>query len=284
MRSAIEGWVYTHLCRLEEKTPTLLSDALSDDIQAILPRACWQGADQVQASLSNWLAQQERVRVHVKRLLVDEMQRAAAVEWVLRTTPVGGGATQQLLGIAVLGFDEACRLSECHVRWDGPRSGPIAHIHAPWPVERWIAAESASTTRQQVESAAQRLAEAWTSRQREHFLTLVHDEVHLCPPWDYRIAPAGFMVIVDYHFSAYRDTCVTVERVIYDEAQPTFGVVMQTFACTNAATGRRGADADIAFVEVVADRLRYWRNYFDAEASVQTSYAEIGRIEQEIPS
>lgn len=278
MRNAIEQWIYAQLASLEERNPAALGDALTDDVQVILPRVRWQGRGQAQSALADWLACRDSVRIHVKRLLIDEMQNVAAVEWVLRTAPINGGAAQQLLGIAVLTFNEAGRLSECHIRWDGPRSGPVAHLHAPWPAEQWAAAQFAAqpTTRQDVESAAHRLAAAWNGRQREPFLALVHDEVHLCPPWDYRIAPAGFMIIVDHHFAAYRDTCVAVERVIYDECQPTFGVVMQTFACTNVATDQRGADADIAFMEVAGGRLRYWRNYFDAEASVQSGYAEVG--------
>ncbi len=280
MRATIEQWIYTRLGGLEECDPTRWGDALARDAEVILPRVGWRGNAQIENALTFWRARQQRVRIHVKRLLVDEAQRAAAVEWVLRTVSSDGGETRQLLGIAALTFDDACRLRECQVRWDGPRSGAIANLYAPWPTERWVAAESTPTTRQDVEDAAQHLAVAWNSRQRQRFLPLIHDEVHLCPPWDYRIAPAGFLVIVDHHFAAYRDTCVTVERVIYDETQPTFGVVVQTFACTNVATGKRGADADIAFVEVVDGRLRYWRNYFDAEASVQTGYAGIGRDQE----
>ena len=284
MRTAIEQWIYARLGGLEDCDPALWGDALTHDAEVILPRTGWQGNVQIESALTSWLARQQRVRIHVKRLLVDETQRAAAVEWVLRTAPTDGDAARQLLGVAVLTFDDACRLRQCQVRWDEPRSGVIANLHAPWPSERWAAAPSSVTTRHDVVDAAQRLAAAWNSRQRQPFLALMHDEVHLCPPWDYRIGPAGFMVVVDHHFAAYRDTCVTVERVIYDESQPNFGVVMQTFACTNADTGQRGADADIAFIEVVGGRLRYWRNYFDAEASVQTGYADIGSTKEEVPS
>lgn len=281
MRNAIEEWFYNHVSSLEARDPELLCVGMAEDVKGLFPQNRWQGRADVQNALAAWLAQNGQVRLRAKRLLVDEAHRTAAVEWVLRTAPDTGAPAQQLLGIAVLDFDGACRLQACHVRWDGLRSGAIPHLHAPWPTEQWVAGHGHPATRRQVESAAHGLAAAWNSRQRQPFLALIHDEVHLCPPWDYRIGPIGFMTIVDHHFAAYRDTCVTVERVIYDESQPTFAVVMQQFACTNAATGQRGVDADIAFMEVIDGRLRYWRNYFDAAASVQTSYAGIGRSKEE---
>jgi hypothetical protein len=112
-------------------------------------------------------------------------------------------------------------------------------------------------------------ARAWSSHSLDRLGQVIHDEICVCPPWDYQLGRQNVERGARIYFTHYQDTQVTPTRIVNDPDQPYFGVCEQTFACTNPETGRRGADADFAFFEIAQGKLRYWRTYFDTSQSVQ---------------
>jgi len=254
-----------------------LTDGLAEAVKITWSRGEWQGRDEINANLQKYLAGQRVVRVFVRRLLIDVAQAVAAVEWVARYLDAAGQC-HQLLGGVALDFDDQGRLVLADIHLDMDRSGLVDDIEADWPAESWQPGLTSGRppSRAMNEQLLQAHASAWSSHQVENFAQVYHEEVHLVPPWAHVTGRAAIEAMIRYHFATFEATQVTIHRVIYDPAQPHFGVCQQTFACTNPETGQRGQDSDFAFFEVCQGKLRYWRNYFDSQASVQDGYKELG--------
>jgi hypothetical protein len=198
--------------------------------------------------------------------LIDLDQAVVAIEWILRTRAESDNTCYELLGATALDFDSDGPLRSAQVYLDLPHSRAIADLHVPLPPEPWAPSLKPGPipARADVEGARLR--------------ALLHPEIRLYPPWDFRAGPADVERAIVYHIEEYADTVVTPERILYDDSQPHLGVCQQTFACTDRKTGRRGEDRDFALFEIAEGRLRYWRNYFDAANSVQDGYADVPHV------
>ena len=280
-RTTIERWLQEHIAAIETGNLSALMTEIDPRLQIALPRETYKGQEQSKTFLIDTRERWEAVRIYVRRLLIDCQQSVAAVEWVCRGVEKETGICHQLLGAAALDFTADGRLTRCKIYLDQDRSGEISDLDAPWPTERWSPCTHAGTppTRSQSERLLHAHAAAWSSGDAEQVGNLLHDEVHLCPPWTYREGKEQVKAIARYHFDTFDDTEVTPRRIIYDESQPTLGICQQTFACTNPKTGLRGTDSDFALFEICQGKVRYWRNYFDTARSVQEAYKE-GRLDR----
>lgn len=270
---AVAGWITECGKAWVAGDATPLVAGCNPDVEILWQAWRVSGRDALSQALAGLLATGPR-RLLIRRALIDAERAVAAVEWLARLPADSGTGVRELLGGVAMDFDDAGLVSRAVFALDMLRSRQLDAVDAPWPDELWQPSVDPGPPPQRadMEAAMRANTRAWHSRRADSFDALVHPEVHLCPPWDYRIGRPGFRQVAQYHFDHYQETQVTVRRVIFDATQPHFGVCQQTFACTDQATGRRGEDEDFAFFELCHDKLRYWRNYFDAEASVQSGY------------
>lgn len=273
-RDHIKTWVDRHIVALEAGDISSFVVGMHADINVIWPRVEWVGRTQVQACLEKHFNETQIIRFYLRRLLIDVQQAVAALEWVCRYIDQHTNVCQEFLGGAALDFDGDGQLFRCQIYLDFDRSGIISALETPWPQAQWSPGHNpgSAPSRDQSEQLLYAYAEAWSSGDVQAVGRLLHDNVHLCPPWSYRQGKAQVEAGARYHFANFLDTRVTPQRIIFDERQPNFGVCQQTFACTNPKTNERGEDSDFAFFEICAGKLRYWRNYFDTGRSIQDDY------------
>lgn len=218
------------------------------------------------------------------------------------------GVVLQLLGILVLDVGPASTadgsssllIQHGELRFDFVRSGMVASVYHPIPMEPWrpqcrVSDDAIPARRRDFEAIASALGRAWTSMQPAALSAVVDTDVVICPPWELRFGVSAWVTAVSSFFQDFDNVDVSPVRVLYDDNCSTFAVVEQNFSCTNKRTGARGTDRDIAVmelmdpigatdVEVVSSqsekdeapshsrRIRYWRNYFDSVESVQEGY------------
>ena len=275
-RNIIKTWVEAHIAAIGSGDLLALMAGTASDMQLVFSRETVVGQEQLMQFLEQIGQKWDGFSIYVRRLLIDCEQSVAGLEWVCRGVENGSGQCQQLLGSAALDFDANRQLTQCKIYFDMDRSGQVGSLDEPWPHERWSPCPNGGEppTRTQSETLIHTYAAAWSSDDAEKVGALLHNGVHLCPPWTYREGKTAVKAIVHYHFENFEDTQMTPHRIIYDVSQPCFGVCQQTFACTNPKTGLRGADSDYAFFEICEGKLRYWRNYFDTQRSVQEAYKD----------
>lgn len=270
-RAKIAAWLSQKIEALEARDISALAASLHPEICFTWPPAQWHGSEQLVALGHQHLANCQAICFHLQHLLIDEVQGVAALAWVLRYASKNSGACRQILGGAILQFNNQGLLRHCRVYLDPLRSKIIPRLDVPWPATPWTPHPQPGSppTRAQVEKLIHAHAKAWSTHNVDLLSQLVHDEIHICPPWDYQIGRENAVKGAKIYFNYYQDTQVTPRRIIFDSTQPHFGVCEQTFACTNPETGRRGYDRDFAFFEIAQGKLRYWRTYFDTTHSVQ---------------
>jgi ketosteroid isomerase-like protein len=275
-RNNVETWIEEHIAAIGSGDLLALMAGMASDVQLVFSRESVVGREQLAQSLEHVGQKWGDFRIFVRRLLIDCEQSVAGVEWVCRSVENESGQCQQLLGSAALDFDADGQLTQCKIYFDRDRSGQVGRLDEPWPAERWLPCADGGVppTRTQSEMLLHTYAAAWSSDDAEKVGALLHEGVHLCPPWTYREGKTAVKAIAHYHFENFEDTQVTPQRIIYDASQPYFGVCQQTFACTNPKTGLRGMDSDFAFFEICEGKVRYWRNYFDTQRSVQEAYKD----------
>jgi hypothetical protein len=280
-RAAIEARLHQTIAALEARDGLALAAGLHPDICFIWLHHRFEGYDQVQAAINAQLASWERVFCHVRHSLIDVTHQTAAVEWICRYTKNHGGPYQELLGGTVLEFAGDGRICYCRTYLDPVRSRAIPALDIDWPEAGWSPCREPGPPPDRAfkEHLLGTYARAWSSHDIEQLNQIMHDEICLCPPWDYRNGRQEAELGARVYFDNYRDTQVTQTRFIIDPTQPYFGVCEQTFACTNPETGRRGVDSDFAFFEVAQGKLRYWRTYFDTGNSVQVIEKTAGFLE-----
>lgn len=282
-RTVIEAWVQRQAAALEAKDATTIGAGLRPDICFVWLATQWTGRNQAQAAIERYLAGCQSVRFHLRRLLVDAAHQTAAAEWVCRYIDQATNACREILGATVLDFDQNGLLSHGRTYLDPVRSGVVSGLKAPWPDEGWLPSQNPGPppSRAFAEALIHANARAWSSHDLDHLNEVIHDEICICPPWDYQQGRAAVQKGAQIYFANYRDTQVTPRRFIIDPTQPYFGACEQTFACTNPDTGRRGEDHDFAFFEIAGDRLRFWRTYFDTSHSVQTVEKTAGFVQRQ---
>ena len=278
-RAALRGTVHQLATHLEAQELPALGAALAPDVTFSLPHLRLAGQEAVQAFLSERTGDWSQVRFHVYRLLVDGEAPVAAFEWVLRTRRADSGEVTQHLGGTVLDFGPDGRILQAATYLDQERSGSVEDLDAPWPQEPWRPCPEPGPplSRQEMEALVHTLAPAWADSDLALIDAIVHDQVHLSPPWTYLAGREAVLSMSRTYMANHRDTVVTPHRFIIDPDHPHWGVCQQTFACTNLATGRRGEDHDYAFFAVCQGKLHYWRTYFDTARSVQSAYIEENR-------
>ena len=279
-RSLIETWIQGHLAAWEARDAEAITAGFQAGACLIFPSGQWVGPNQVREGLTARLAAGQAIRLHVRRLLVDALHRAAAVEWVCRYAGHGEQDCREILGATVLDFNAEGQVWRWRAYLDPVRRRTLLDWDAPLPDEGWAPSPNPGPPppRERLEQIGRANAAAWSSHDLTQLNALIHAEICIQPPWDYQSGRAAVEAAARIYFANYRDTQVTPHRFIIDPAQPYFGVCEQTFACTNPDTGRRGEDHDFAFFEVVEDKLRYWRTYFDTSHSAQVVEKTAGFI------
>ena len=282
-RSIIENWVHQHLAAWEVGNVITISATLHPEVAFVLPILRGAGRASAQVALEHHLDGGPSLRLHVRRLLIDPVQRVAAIEWVCRYARPGENGCQELLGGTTLDFDSAGLIWRWRTYLDPVRRRTLSDLEAPLPDEGWSPCPdpgpppTPSTAQQIIHSYAQ----AWSNHDLAQLHAAVHDEICIQPPWDYVMGRAALETGAGIYFANYTDTRVTPHRLILDPTQPHFGVCEQTFACTNPDTGQRGEDHDFAFFEIAQGKLRYWRTYFDTTRSAQTVEKTVGFVSQQ---
>jgi|GEM_PF-560413 len=273
-RDNIKSWVEQHIKALEARDISAFMADIHADIKVVWPRAEWTGASQFQAHLEKHITGIQSLRFYLRRLLIDVQQSVAALEWVCRYVAQDTKICYEFLGGAALDFTDDGQLYRCQFHLDFDRSGLVSALELPWPHEQWSPCQNPGPPpdRAQSEQLLQAYTRAWSSSDVETVGQLLHDNVYLCPPWNYQEGKEAVVAVAHYHFTHFLDTQVTPHRIIFDESQPYFGVCQQTFACTNPKTNQRGEDSDFVFFEICEGKLRYWRNYFDTGHSIQDEY------------
>jgi hypothetical protein len=281
-RATLEAQLQRYKVALEARDVATLSAGLHPEIRFVWPGLQLQGRAQVQTTLQRYLANRKAVRLYLRQLLIDDSYAMAAVEWVYRYADSEESAAQEVLGGVVLQFDEQGLITYGRVYLDPVRSRKISGLNEPWPEAGWSPSQNPGPPpgRAFIEQLIKANARAWASHEVGQLRPIMHDEICLCPPWDYRLGRQSAERGAQVYFDHYRDTHVTPHRFIIDSTQPYFGVCEQTFACTNPETGQRGADHDFAFFEIAQGKLRYWRTYFDTGKSVQVIEKTAGFLEQ----
>lgn len=282
-RSLIENWVRRHLVAWESRDSLTISGTLHPEVDFALPTIQGVGHSQARSALELWLGQWQTVRFHLRRLLIDVTQRAAAVEWICRYAQSNQVGYQEILGGSTLDFDRAGLVRRWRTYLDPVRRRSLANLNAPLPAEGWSPSPNPGSPPAPavVEQLIHAYAQAWSHHSQAQLGAVIHDEICLQPPWDYMAGRAALEAGAQVYFDNYTDTVVTPHRLIFDPTQPYFGVCEQTFACTNPDTGRRGEDRDFAFFEIAQGKLRYWRTYFDTTHSVQIVEKTVGFLHRQ---
>ncbi len=278
-RAALREAVYRLVAHLEAQDLPALAAALTQDVAFSLPHLRLAGREAVLAFLAERTGDWSQVRFHVRRLLADGESPVVALEWVLRVRQADSREVAQHLGGTVLDFAPDGRILGAATYLDQERSGPVERLDAPWPQEPWRPCPEPGPplSRTQMEALVHTLARAWAESDLSLIDAIVHDQVHLSPPWTYLAGREAVLSMSRTYMANHRDTVVTPHRFIIDPDHPHWGVCQQTFACTNVVTGRRGEDHDYAFFAVCQGKLHYWRTYFDTAQSVQSAYIEVNR-------
>ena len=282
-RTVVEAWLEQHLTAWAASDVLAITEGLQSEAHFILPPIQGVGRSQAQALLTSRLAELQAVYLHVRRLLIDVRQRAAAVEWICRWRKQAEPEYREIMGGTILDFDLAGLVSRWRTYLDPVRQRNLADLAVPLPDEGWSPSSNPgpSPARETVVQLLQAYATAWASHDPAQFRELIHDEMCIHPPWDYMLGRTAVEAGMQTYFANYLDTQVTPHRILIDPSQPYFGVCEQTFACTNPDTGRRGEDHDFAFFEVAQGKLRYWRTYFDTTHSAQTVEKTVGFLHQQ---
>lgn len=270
-RTMLEAQIQRYRAALEAGDVAGLSAGLHPEIHFVWPGLQQQGRAQVERTLQQHLLNRKAVRLYLRQLLIDDIQLMAAIEWIYRYAAGDENEVREILGGLVLQFDAQGLLTYSRVYLDPVRSRSLARLDDPWPEAGWSPSQNPGPPpgRAMIEQLIYTNAQAWASHDVGQLSPIMHDEICVCPPWDYLIGRQRAERGAQIYFENYRDTQVTPHRFIIDSTQPYFGVCEQTFACTNPETGQRGADHDFAFFEVAQGKLRYWRTYFDTAKSVQ---------------
>jgi limonene-1,2-epoxide hydrolase len=281
-RARVESLVHRHVAAWEARDASAISATLHPQAEFVLPTGRWQGQPDIQAALSERLAGWHALRVHIRRLLIDVEQQAAAVEWIGRHARPGESGCREIRGGTVLDFNSDGLVWRWRTYFDPVRRRLLQDFEAPLPDEAWSPGSNPGPppTRAVIQQIIDTYAQAWASHSVTQLGAVIHDEICLQPPWDYMTGRAAFELGAQVYFDNYNDTLVTPQRLILDSTQPYFGVCQQTFACTNPDTGQRGEDHDFAFFEVAQGKLRYWRTYFDTSRSVQKIEKTVGFLPQ----
>ena len=281
-RTLIEAWIRRRRAALEALDLSAFGAGLHPQVSFTWGSHQWKKAEHLLNALKSYHTAWRSIRLYLRHILIDEAQALAAIEWVGRTAD-NDNKINQILGGTVLQFNEAGLLTHCRTYLDPIRSRTVTALHKPWPEAGWTPSQDPGPppTRLEAEQVVQANAQAWSSHDVSCINQVIHDEICICPPWDYQVGRASVEKGAQTYFNNYTDTQVTPHRLIFDPTQPYFGVCEQTFACTNPETGQRGADADFAFFEIAQGKLRYWRTYFDTSQSVQVIEKTAGYFQEE---
>jgi hypothetical protein len=281
-RINVESRVQRLVSALEARDISTVLAGLSPEGTFIWPNFEWRGRGEWRAALEQYLATWRAVKLSLRHLLIDASHQTAALEWVCRYADGNKEGCQEVLGGTVLQFDEKGLLGYCRTYLDPVRSRSLSSFDAPWPDPGWTPHPNPGPPpgRAFAEQLIQANARAWSSHDVAQLSGVIHDEICICPPWDYRVGRANVERGAQIYFDQYQDTQVTPKRIVFDPTQPYFGVCEQAFACTNPDTGQRGEDADFAFFEIAQGKLRYWRTYFDTARSVQVIEKTAGFLSQ----
>ncbi len=281
LRERVRQWA----AHLEARTIPALVSALAPGVVLSLPRLRLEGREPVRTLLAERIGSWSQVRFHIRRLLVDGEAPVAAFEWVLRAQQADLEGAVERLGATVLDFGPDGRILRVATYLDEERSGPVPSLDAPWPQEPWRPCPEPGPPlpRAEMEALVHTLARAWNESDISLIQAIVHDQVHLSPPWTYLAGREAVLAMSRTYMANHRDTRVTPHRFIIDPDHPHWGVCQQTFACTHIATGRRGEDHDYAFFAVCQGKLHYWRTYFDTAQSVQSAYIAAHRPTGGVP-
>ena len=281
-RSTIESWVQQHLAAWQVRDLSAIVDTFHPEVEFIWPALHGQSRREARTVLETSLAEFQSLYLHLRRLLIDPAQRVAAVEWIGRYARSGEKDCQEILGGAVLDFDQEGLIYRWRTYLDPVRRRTISGFDDPLPGEGWSPCPDPGPppSPARVQQIIHTYAQAWSNHDLAQLNEAIHDEMIVQPPWDYVVGRAAIEAGARVYFANYTDTRVTPQRLILDPTQPHFGVCEQTFACTNPDTGRRGEDHDFAFFEVAQSKLRYWRTYFDTTRSAQVVEKTIGFMSQ----
>jgi hypothetical protein len=281
-RINIESRVQRLVSALEARDISTILAGLSPGGIIVWPNFQGQGRGEWRAVLEQYLATWRAVRFNLRHLLIDASEQVAALEWVCRYEDGNREGCQEVLGGTVLQFDAAGLLGYCRTYLDPVRGRSLSSFDAAWPDPGWTPHPNPGPppNRAFAEQLIQANARAWSSHDVAQLSQVIHDDICICPPWDYQVGRANVERGAQIYFDHYQDTQVTPKRIVFDPTQPYFGVCEQTFACTNPETGQRGQDADFAFFEIAQGRLRYWRTYFDTAKSVQVIEKTAGFLSQ----
>ncbi|MCK6628855.1 MAG: nuclear transport factor 2 family protein [Anaerolineae bacterium] len=277
----IESLVQQHLAAWQARDVAAIAGTLHPEVEFIWPALHGQSRREARAVLETRLAEVQSLYLHLRRLLIDPAQRVAAVEWIGRYARSGEKDCQEILGGAMLDFDQEGLIYRWRTYLDPVRRRTLSGFDDPLPSEGWSPCPNPGPppSPAQVQQIIQSYAQAWTRHDLAQLNATIHDEMIVQPPWDYVVGRAAIEAGARVYFANYTDTCVTPQRLILDPSQPHFGVCEQTFACTNPDTGRRGKDHDFAFFEIAQGKLRYWRTYFDTSRSAQVVEKTVGFLQ-----
>ncbi|RMF04679.1 MAG: nuclear transport factor 2 family protein [Chloroflexi bacterium] len=279
-RAAAEAAIRAQFNALERQNPDQFCAHIHPAVTATFGAVTWQGIDEVCAAMQEQMFNYTALQLRIVRLLVDVEQQAAGVYWIQRSVTVAHGDCVETQGGTIIEFDNQLRMRHFHFYLDTIRRRIITGINEPWPEVGWSPARDSGQppSRAAARQIIHAHARAWSSHELAQLRAVFHDEICVCPPWDFQQGWPDVARAAEIYFANYTDTHVTPRRVLFDSAQPNFGFCEQTFACTNPDTGRRGADEDLAFFEIAQGKLRYWRTWFDTSSSVQSRQKTAGHI------
>lgn len=279
-RAAAEAAIRAQFNALERQDPNQLCAHLHPSVTATIGAVTWQGIDDVCAAMHGQMLNYAVFQLRIAQLLIDIEQQIAGVCWIQRGVTAARGDCVETQGSTIIEFDNQLRMRHFHFFLDTTRRRIITGINEPWPEADWSPARdsgpppSRAVARQIIHTHAQ----AWSSHELAQLRAVFHNEIYVCPPWDFQQGWPNVARAAEIYFANYTDTHVTPRRILFDSAQPHLGFCEQTFACTNPDTGRRGADEDLAFFELAQGKLRYWRTWFDTGRSVQSLQKTAGHI------
>jgi len=158
--------------------------------------------------------------------------------------------------------------------WKDASRVTLRSIDTPLPSEIWRPATPrsfvpATQAREKIYELLEEHMHAYKTADLNLWRQCIHEEVIIHPPWDVIIGRNTAKKAVNVFFQNYTNTEITPLHLLYDETQPHFVAYQQIFKTSNITTGEVGEDVDFVFIEVVDQKIRYWRTYFDTTASAQ---------------
>jgi len=218
----------------------------------------------------------EEVYIFVKRSLIDAEQMTGSMEAVMRTKIANSKVYhEKQIAWIVEAYPSAndrekILISKLQVWTDPVWDVTLNSLKTPLPAEIWSHSPTAKPmTREQISNAILQKIIAYSSENVHMWSQTVHSEVIMHPPWDMLMGRDTSKEGVHVYFQHYKNTQITPLKLMYDEKQPNFAVYQQIFKTTNKSTGEKGEDLDFVFVEIVDEKIRYWRTYFDTTSSAQ---------------